>query len=650
MKPFNYEIATQKLRKALDEHGLTLEEKREVLIELLKKEDGLKNVNADGLARITEAALQGNSVMFLDGSNVSKEKLTQLTNDGKVDVTNTEGKKLLGLAALENFTHKGYATIIQHDSDLTSLTTVGRARLSPESAAMMVHHHQGGVVQSSKAYGGGSTQELAESVREGLADAALDQKTVEAMADPSIANDPGVVKARNEFTAAVTRGKKLLSKFSGDWPVERALAEDRESYTPGAQFAIDSQKAFTKFVQDQKFKGNRDSPEARKEIAKFVNELADDYGANEAQVRYISEMYDLGMRNLTKDTKDDWAVCQAWAAAAEVIPDIHDRIAEFERRIGVIYWPPTVDSAATAEATLMAISYSWSALHAKNMEEWLAVQHGDVVGNLLGVLAANGHSKIALFVNKLEPLREVVDLCEFGLDWLDSNFSKLEIGHKLAASLCLTDVPDDLEVKAPWVAWSFVIPDGLLLGMPNSKGELEDFARVLCRGAQIKYLVSSKGRCVGPVNPDQSGAPEGVIHLFKLLNSLVKGACLALSDPDQYKKKSIGGNEGSFKSKRAGGAPVLNNARFMLSAAVQVDLRDVVHAVQRGERRKGGKLTVQFLVRGHWKNQAHGPHQSLRKRIWLQPFWKGNEETRILLRNYVIKDKEEGGKDGQGDV
>jgi hypothetical protein len=127
----------------------------------------------------------------------------------------------------------------------------------------------------------------------------------------------------------------------------------------------------------------------------------------------------------------------------------------------------------------------------------------------------------------------------------------------------------------------------------------------------------------------------------------VKGACLALSDPEQYKKQSLSKNEGSFKkTKRVGGAPELNNARYMLSAPVQVDLRDVVHAVQRGEKRRGGKLTVQFLVRGHWKNQAHGPHLSLRKRKWLQPYWKGDESTRILLRDYIVKDREEPEKDG----
>jgi len=39
----------------------------------------------------------------------------------------------------------------------------------------------------------------------------------------------------------------------------------------------------------------------------------------------------------------------------------------------------------------------------------------------------------------------------------------------------------------------------------------------------------------------------------------------------------------------------------------------------------GWKVRVQHVVRGHWKNQAHGEGRSLRKRIWLQPYYRGPE-------------------------
>ena len=37
----------------------------------------------------------------------------------------------------------------------------------------------------------------------------------------------------------------------------------------------------------------------------------------------------------------------------------------------------------------------------------------------------------------------------------------------------------------------------------------------------------------------------------------------------------------------------------------------------------GWKLRARFTVRGHWRNQAHGPGRALRMRKWIAPFWKG---------------------------
>jgi hypothetical protein len=39
--------------------------------------------------------------------------------------------------------------------------------------------------------------------------------------------------------------------------------------------------------------------------------------------------------------------------------------------------------------------------------------------------------------------------------------------------------------------------------------------------------------------------------------------------------------------------------------------------------RSGWELTVRVLVTGHWKNQPYGPGSSLRKLIWIEPYWKG---------------------------
>lgn len=50
------------------------------------------------------------------------------------------------------------------------------------------------------------------------------------------------------------------------------------------------------------------------------------------------------------------------------------------------------------------------------------------------------------------------------------------------------------------------------------------------------------------------------------------------------------------------------------------------------------ELMSRFMVRGHWRNQVHGPGRSLRKRMWIEPYWKGPENvTEALLRAYEVE-------------
>lgn len=46
------------------------------------------------------------------------------------------------------------------------------------------------------------------------------------------------------------------------------------------------------------------------------------------------------------------------------------------------------------------------------------------------------------------------------------------------------------------------------------------------------------------------------------------------------------------------------------------------------------KLTARFQVAGHWRMQAYGPQRSLRRRQWIQPFWKGPATLAEALERY----------------
>lgn len=48
-------------------------------------------------------------------------------------------------------------------------------------------------------------------------------------------------------------------------------------------------------------------------------------------------------------------------------------------------------------------------------------------------------------------------------------------------------------------------------------------------------------------------------------------------------------------------------------------------------------LIHRFIVRGHWRNQPHGPNRSLRRRQWVEPFWKGPDNVvEALSKTYEV--------------
>lgn len=49
------------------------------------------------------------------------------------------------------------------------------------------------------------------------------------------------------------------------------------------------------------------------------------------------------------------------------------------------------------------------------------------------------------------------------------------------------------------------------------------------------------------------------------------------------------------------------------------------------------KLNYRFIVQGHWRNQAWGKDMSLRKLMFISPYWKGPEFTDVVNSPHVLK-------------
>lgn len=213
--------------------------------------------------------------------------------------------------------------------------------------------------------------------------------------------------------------------------------------------------------------------------------------------------------------------------------------------------------------------------------------------------------------------------------WMHGGFPRLEISHKYAAALCCTDCPPEIEVHAPWKAWSLVVPPDLVgEGTPS---------RVWAIGCALVGFVFPNGRFM-TLEPDAKRRYAEAANQYVMLQNLVRGACLSLADPEQHRKKQ--GGQSRSKGNKRSGPPDLSLARFMLAPPVSVDLRQ--HVLDACSRRGGsGVPKVQFLVRGHFRQQVHGAGRALRKTIWIEPFWKGPEAGNVLLRPHKLKDDDE---------
>lgn len=220
-----------------------------------------------------------------------------------------------------------------------------------------------------------------------------------------------------------------------------------------------------------------------------------------------------------------------------------------------------------------------------------------------------------------------VAVVRFLEQWRLSAFARLEVSHKLAAALCLTDVPEDTELHAPWAAWSLVLPDGLL-------GSAQP-ARVWCLGLEPALLVTPQGK-VEPWADHRVGGPAAAT----LLRSLVRAVCVVLSDPDRRKADGRWGGTAAKPprgQRPPGAAP--DGARYLLAQPVTIDLRETLREALAGKRHGGGGVPKhQFLVRGHPRQQAWGPQHSLRRYKWIEPYWKGDPDARILLRGHRVQD------------
>jgi hypothetical protein len=112
---------------------------------------------------------------------------------------------------------------------------------------------------------------------------------------------------------------------------------------------------------------------------------------------------------------------------------------------------------------------------------------------------------------------------------------------------------------------------------------------------------------------------------------IVAGMCHAMSSPDDWRPtKSADVRASNTRTQKQPTCRV-----YLLGRPVNVDCRLAVRQyVEQGT--KHGPLTLQLLVRGHWRRQAIGTGRSERKWIRIEPYWKGPEDAPVRVRSHEL--------------
>jgi hypothetical protein len=123
-------------------------------------------------------------------------------------------------------------------------------------------------------------------------------------------------------------------------------------------------------------------------------------------------------------------------------------------------------------------------------------------------------------------------------------------------------------------------------------------------------------------------------RVMNMIGRLIISMCVAMSDPDNYHEQKKSHGRGNFHRIEKE-LPQIKT--FVLGKPVQINCRQAILDYLEGSGSRKGP-TIQFLVRGHWKHQPHGPKNALRKLIHVQPYWKGDADAPVLTRDYVLTD------------
>jgi len=272
--------------------------------------------------------------------------------------------------------------------------------------------------------------------------------------------------------------------------------------------------------------------------------------------------------------------------------------------------------------------------------------------------------------------------------WAMAGLPVVTLGHRTAAALMATRMkPEDAEefVRAPWPAFAIRLPVPLLT--IEKQGVLLDANLVMVTSVPREHVHASDGlpgrerwwyKLVALDSedlPDVAMMPPETIGFLGGLNiwgfnmptrylatpdtsdeegftrwdlretvssdqrsdqmvrSLIIACCLYLSgDPLSRAARTEGEGAVTITTRSRAqrhGDDLPGYTEHEIRSSIKINLH---HAIRDYVKHGGGTPSVQTLVAGHWKRQAHGPGRTERRIIHVQPYWRGPIDAPVSIR------------------
>mgnify|MGYP002639912642 CR=1 FL=1 len=251
------------------------------------------------------------------------------------------------------------------------------------------------------------------------------------------------------------------------------------------------------------------------------------------------------------------------------------------------------------------------------------------------------------------------------LVWLKYHMPVYKLTTSITAAFALTDTSDipREEIVAPFPYFIIKLPsnfwyaqdviDGPFLGIDLLSVSRHDF---LGGASSILFTMAfTNGRLHQWTRPSTIPEEEGIaltsadnaipdntrLYMYAL-EKVYKNLCIFLdqTNPDIKKERKHAALKKRVrrkaKRKQEKGKTIFETPEIWVVGADTKIAPGVIAAAKTMTSQKKWKLTKRIVVAGHWKWQPYGPRNSLRKRIRLDPYIKGENYAERLTRKYVV--------------